>query len=165
MTIAQNSSVAIRSPKDIFFLIYERVATTLLVAGSTLIFWIPGQTPFASTSSYNCRRLTYSLFQLTHVTWWPSQICCATKFGWFWQCNFYQFWLKYSNCQIWLISNHWFLPNLGHFCSLLLLGDWKKSSFYQTWGISVCFPSRRMKNLAFTMTDFYQIWVIFVHFY
>ena len=22
----------------------------------------------------------------------------------FWQCIFYQFWLKYSNCQIWLIS-------------------------------------------------------------
>jgi len=29
------------------------VVTTLLVAGSTLTFWIPWQTPFASTSSYS----------------------------------------------------------------------------------------------------------------
>jgi len=29
------------------------VATTLLVAGSTLSFWIPRQTLFASTSSYS----------------------------------------------------------------------------------------------------------------
>jgi len=28
-----------------------QVATTLLVAGPTLTFWIPWQTPFASTSS------------------------------------------------------------------------------------------------------------------
>ena len=58
--------------------IYQ-VATALLVAGSTLTFWIP---PFTSTSSYssvfkalgcsyNCRRLTDGWFQLTHVTWWP----------------------------------------------------------------------------------------------
>jgi len=54
------------------------VATTLLVAGSTPTFWIP---QLVSTSSYssvvqplgclhNYRRLTYGLFQLTHVTWW-----------------------------------------------------------------------------------------------
>ena len=30
-----------------------RVATALLVAGPTLTFWIPGQTLFASTSSYS----------------------------------------------------------------------------------------------------------------
>jgi len=54
-----------------------QVATALLVAGSTLTFWIP---PFASTSSYsserkvlgysyNCRRrLTDSSFQLTHMS-------------------------------------------------------------------------------------------------
>ena len=60
------------------------MATTLLVAGSTLTFWIPSQTPFASTSSYSsvvvqsarlswppCRRLNYGSFQLTHVTWRP----------------------------------------------------------------------------------------------
>ena len=52
------------------------MATALLVAGSTLTFWIP---PFASTSSYpsvvkalgcscNCRRLAYSSFQLTHMS-------------------------------------------------------------------------------------------------
>jgi len=29
------------------------VATALLVAGSTLTFWIPWQTSFASTSSYS----------------------------------------------------------------------------------------------------------------
>jgi len=29
------------------------VATALLVAGSTLTLWIPGQTLFASTSSYS----------------------------------------------------------------------------------------------------------------
>jgi len=29
------------------------VATALLVAGSTLNFWIPWQTPFAPTSSYS----------------------------------------------------------------------------------------------------------------
>ena len=48
--------------------------TALLVAGSTPTFWIP---QFFSTSSYssvqalgcshNCRRLTYSSFQLTHM--------------------------------------------------------------------------------------------------
>ena len=49
-----------------------QVATTLLVAGSTLTFWIP---PFASTSSFkvlgclcNCRQLAYSSFQLTHMS-------------------------------------------------------------------------------------------------
>jgi len=29
------------------------VATALLVAGFTLTFWLPWQTPFASTSSYS----------------------------------------------------------------------------------------------------------------
>jgi len=56
------------------------VATALLVAGSNLTFWIPSQTPFASTSSsfkvlgcsYNCRWLTYNSFQLTHVMWWHT---------------------------------------------------------------------------------------------
>jgi len=54
--------------------------TALLVAGSTLTFWIPRRTPFASTSSYssavqsalgcsrNCWRLTRGLFHITHVT-------------------------------------------------------------------------------------------------
>jgi len=45
------------------------VATALLVAGFTLTFWIP---PFASLkalgSSYNCRRLSYGSFQLTHMS-------------------------------------------------------------------------------------------------
>jgi len=52
------------------------VATALLVAGSTLTFWIP---LFASTSSYssvvkaqgcycNCRRLACCTFQLTHMS-------------------------------------------------------------------------------------------------
>ena len=52
------------------------MATALLVAGSTLTFWI---SPFASTSSYssavkalgclcNCRRLVCSSFQLTHMS-------------------------------------------------------------------------------------------------
>jgi len=55
-----------------------QVATALLVAGSTLTFWIP---PFASTSSYssvkvlgcscNCRRLAYGSLVNAHVTWWP----------------------------------------------------------------------------------------------
>jgi len=58
------------------------VATALLVAGSTLTFWIPWQTSFASTSlysgrqssfkalgySYNCMRLTCGSFQLTHMS-------------------------------------------------------------------------------------------------
>jgi len=59
------------------------VATALLVAGSTLTFWIPWQTLFASTSSYssvveiagclyNCLRLTRGSFQLTHVMWWHA---------------------------------------------------------------------------------------------
>jgi len=56
-----------------FFLL--QVATALLVAGSTLTYWIP---PFASTSSYssvvvvqsarNYRRLTYGSFRLTHMS-------------------------------------------------------------------------------------------------
>ena len=52
------------------------MATALLVAGSTPTFWIP---QFLSTSlysgivealgcSYNCRRLTYGLFQLTYIS-------------------------------------------------------------------------------------------------
>ena len=52
------------------------MATALLVAGSTLTFWI---SPFASTSSYssvvkalgcscNCRRLACDSFQLTHMS-------------------------------------------------------------------------------------------------
>ena len=49
------------------------MATALLVAGSTLTFWIP---PFASTSScskepgclYNFMRLAYGSFQLTHMS-------------------------------------------------------------------------------------------------
>ena len=56
-----------------------QVATTLLVAGYTLTFCIPWQTPFASTSLYssiaqstgfscNCRWLTCGLFQLTHTS-------------------------------------------------------------------------------------------------
>ena len=63
-----------------FFL--HQVATALLVAGSTLTFWIPWQTPFASTSrahiqassfralgcSYNCRWLTCGWFHLTHMS-------------------------------------------------------------------------------------------------
>jgi len=49
------------------------VATALLVAGSTLTFWIPWQTLFASTMSYSsiiqsARRLAYSSFQLTHMS-------------------------------------------------------------------------------------------------
>jgi len=53
------------------------ISTALLIAGSTLPFWIP---LFASTSSYckcrskalgcsyNCRQLTYGSFQLTHMS-------------------------------------------------------------------------------------------------
>ena len=58
------------------------MATALLVAGSTLTFWIPWQTQCASTSlyssvvqsatslgcSYNCKRLTCGSFQLTHMS-------------------------------------------------------------------------------------------------
>jgi len=36
-----------------FNLVYIQVATALLIAGSTLTFWIPWQTPFAYTSSYS----------------------------------------------------------------------------------------------------------------
>jgi len=36
-----------------FLLIFYQVATPLLVAGSTLTFWIPWQTLFASTSLYS----------------------------------------------------------------------------------------------------------------
>jgi len=61
------------------FCFFLQVATALLVAGSTLTFWIPWQTPFASTSSYssvvqsaslpdNCRRLTHGSFQLMHMS-------------------------------------------------------------------------------------------------
>ena len=38
--------------KQQFHLVLQ-VATTLLVAGPTLTLWIPGQTLFASTSSYS----------------------------------------------------------------------------------------------------------------
>ena len=49
------------------------MATALLVAGSTLTFWIPR---FASTSSYssvvqsarNCRQLAYGSFRLAHMS-------------------------------------------------------------------------------------------------
>jgi len=62
------------------------VATALLVAGSTLTFWISWQTllhPPARTQAsfkvlgclYNCRQPTYASFQLKHVTWWPR---CST---------------------------------------------------------------------------------------
>ena len=37
----------------LYMYIYIQVATALLVAGSTLTFWIPWQTWFASTSSYS----------------------------------------------------------------------------------------------------------------
>ena len=58
-----------------------QVATALLVASSTVTFWIPWQTLHtpartqasfkAMGCSYNCMLLTYGWFQLTHVTWWP----------------------------------------------------------------------------------------------
>ena len=67
--------------------VYPQVATALLVAGSTLSFWIlhlhpPARTP-AIGCSYNCMRLTYGSFQLTHMSrddhavlmielWWPK---------------------------------------------------------------------------------------------
>ena len=42
------------------------MTTALLVAGSTLTFWIP---PFKVLGySCNCRRLTYGSFQLTHMS-------------------------------------------------------------------------------------------------
>ena len=55
------------------------MATALLVAGSTLTFWIPWQTslrPPAHTQasfkalgcSHNCKRLTYGSFQLMHMS-------------------------------------------------------------------------------------------------
>ena len=55
------------------------MATTLLVAGPTLTFWIPGQTLFAFTSSYSrviqSARLKVANFRHVpnneHVTWWP----------------------------------------------------------------------------------------------
>jgi len=55
------------------------VATALLVAGSTLTFWIPWQTSFASTSSYSSARLHVDFYAANlrlvpinaHVTWWP----------------------------------------------------------------------------------------------
>jgi len=60
-----------------------QVATALPVAGSTLTFWIPWQTSFASTSSYSSivqsARLLVQLYAANswlvlinaHVTWWP----------------------------------------------------------------------------------------------
>ena len=58
-----------------YHLMSVQVATALLVAGSTLTFWIP---PFVCTSSYssvvrlrcsyNCKRLTHGSFQLTHMS-------------------------------------------------------------------------------------------------
>ena len=53
-----------------FTLTRLQVATALLVAGSTLTFWVPLFAPVLGCS-HNCRRLTYDSFQLTHVTWWP----------------------------------------------------------------------------------------------
>jgi len=62
------------------------VATTLLVAGYTLTFWILWQTSFASTSSYSSvvqsARLLVKLYAANlwlvpinaHVTWRP---CCS----------------------------------------------------------------------------------------
>ena len=53
------------------------MAAALLVAGPTLTFWIPWQTPFASTSSYSsvvqsarllCRRVTCGSFQFMHMS-------------------------------------------------------------------------------------------------
>ena len=38
---------------EIFFGIIIQVATTLMVAGPILTFWVPGQTLFASTSLYS----------------------------------------------------------------------------------------------------------------
>ena len=65
------------SPFTAFYVYSAQVATALLVAGSTLTFWIPWQTPFASTSrtqasfkvlgcSYNFSQLTCGSFQLCH---------------------------------------------------------------------------------------------------
>ena len=45
-----------------------QVATALLVAGPTLTFWIPGQTLFASASSYS------SLVQSLPVQWFPYSL-------------------------------------------------------------------------------------------
>jgi len=69
-------------PRVVLWFPCYQVATTLLVAGSTLTFWIPWQTQCASTSSYssvvqsatslgcsyNCKRLTCGSFQLTHMS-------------------------------------------------------------------------------------------------
>ena len=58
----------------VFFLfLLLQVATALLVAGSTLTFWIPWQTPFASTSSYSSVVPPANLWLVpinAHVTWW-----------------------------------------------------------------------------------------------
>jgi len=44
------------------------VATALLVAGSTLTFWIPWQTSFVSTSSYSSvvQGCSYNCMRLHH---------------------------------------------------------------------------------------------------
>jgi len=53
------------------------VATTL-VGGSTLTFWIPWQTSFASTSSYSSLFKVNGLFQLMHTS---SGQCCFSSSG------------------------------------------------------------------------------------
>ena len=67
----------------IFFFVFQ-VATALLVAGSTLTFWIPPWHLPARTHasfkvlgcSYNCRQLTNGSFQLAHMS------CDDTLFNW-----------------------------------------------------------------------------------
>jgi len=59
---------------------YMKVATALLVAGSTLTFWIPWQTSFASTSSYSRLFKVYQYngsFQLMHTSSQDSAVSVA----------------------------------------------------------------------------------------
>ena len=71
-----SSVVLVQSSEFCFSFSFLQFVTALLVAGSTPTFWIP---QFVSTSSYlsvvqalgcshSCRRLTYGLFQLTHMS-------------------------------------------------------------------------------------------------
>ena len=65
----------------IILLFNIQVATALLVAGSTLTFWIPWQTSFASTSSYSSLFKVYKYngsFQLMHTS---SGQCCFSSSG------------------------------------------------------------------------------------
>lgn len=77
-----------------------------------------------------------------HLRSSDPEVCFGTNLVDFQQCNFYQFWLKYSNPNFWLTQFGWFL---FEFPTRWL----KKLSFDQIWVIFVQFSYKVTENFLF----------------